>query len=987
MKGIVCMLKRYGLLLSCVLLSALQLPVTAQEVKEAEVLKSPFKPASEVGAFKELNLYPESIRRSKPFARYMHRFERVTSENGTFDATARSEAFEESKNHLFIASAKQSKGENSIFADAWVNVGPSNRGGCTKSIAIHPTDGNIIYAGAAGGGVWKSTNGGSSWTPLTDLTIPDLATVSVAIDPSNPNIIYAGSGDGSLATDALSGTGLYKSTNAGGSWTKIGATQLSRTVNKVLVHPTNSNIVFACNFDGTGSNGKGLYRSTNGGTSFTRVHPTNKNADGVIWDIVQGATISGKTIFYLVQGNIGSGSSTECGIYKSIDDGITWGKLSTTTLPSGSLIGKAALACPKANQSKLYCFMATPSGGLRGLYRSTDAGSTFSSLSAPSTVFGSNDQGWFDLCMAVSPNSSGTGSSDTILIGGVEAYRSYNGGSTWTAYSDYDNNSAVHVDHHAITFNPSNSKQIFIGTDGGIYKSTNTGSSWNYTSNNYHTMRFYHIGLDKTDYKATMGGTQDQGSWRTYSGSSPSFRFGGDGFHVIIDPNTPSTYYCEGPYGELYRITGNGTTVDPISSGSFEAESAWDTPFIMAPKSSTTLYTGRTKVWKSTNQGNSWTAISPVLNAGHIQALAVSPSNTNVIFAGLTTGRIKKTTNGGTDWSDVNTGTAASIESIVCHPRDANWALVSLAATSTSTPRVMLTTNGGTDWTSKSGTAAATRLPGVPVSQVALDSTDPANIWYAATDNGMYYTRDAGATWTIAGSGIGLSPCWDVQVHPNKITIRVGTHGRSIWEANANILPVELTSLTARRTLEGTALAWATESETTNSGFKVQRSFNYADFEDIAFIPGAGNSNIHRDYSYLDTKMDAGYYIYRLKQVDLDGSEHLSNIVEVHYGTDGTTRLDQSFPNPFVMSMSGSTTTKLRFALSTNDKATLSIYSSTGEHIRTLMRAVELPAGEQIVNWDGKDETGGMVADGVYQYILELESGTKLWNKMVVIKQ
>jgi photosystem II stability/assembly factor-like uncharacterized protein len=966
--------KFVGFLLSCIAVFIIQVPLSqAQETLQDESLRIPASSKLNIGGFKELNSYPEEVRKSKPFARYLHRFERVADESGSYDATARYQAFEESKQQLLYSAAKQAKGENSIFADAWVNIGPSNRGGCTKTIAIHPTDGNILYAGAAGGGVWKSTNAGSSWTALTDLVIPDLATVSIAIDPNNPNTIYAGSGDGSLSANALAGTGLYKSTNAGGSWTKVGATQLSRTVNKVLVHSGNSNIVFACNFDGSGTNGKGLYRSTNGGTSFTRVWPASKNADGVVWDIVQGATISGKTIFYLVSGNT-TGTSTECGIYKSIDDGVSFSKLTTTTLPDGSTIGKAALACPKANLSKLYCFMATPSGNLRGLYRSTDAGSTFSSISVPSTIFapsGGTGQGWYDLCIGVSPNAAGNGTNDTVLIGGVEAYRSFNGGSTWTAYSDYGSNSAVHVDHHAITFNPNNSRQIYIGTDGGIY---------------YHTMRYYHIGLDKNDYKATMGGTQDQGTWRTYSGQSASFKFGGDGFHVIIDPNSSTTYYCEGPYGELYRITNNGGTVTPINSGSFESESAWDTPFIMAPKSNQILYTGRTKVWKSTNQGTTWSAISPAFSS-YIYALAVSPSNTNIIYAGLSGGRIKRTTNGGTDWTDVNTGTSATIESIVCHPRDPDWALVSLASTSTSTPRVMVTTDGGADWTNKSGTSTSTRLPGVPTSQVALDSTDPANIWYAATDNGMYYTRDAGSTWSIAGSGIGLSPCWDVQVHPNKITIRVGTHGRSIWEANANILPVELTSLVARRTIEGTMLTWATESETTNSGFKVQRSYNYAPFEDIAFIHGEGNSNVHRDYSYLDVKMDAGYYIYRLKQVDLDGSERLSNVVEVRYGSEGATRLDQNFPNPYIMSTSGSSSTKIRFSLSANDKVTVAIYSMTGVPIRTLMKLEELPGGEQIVIWDGKDESGAMVADGVYQYSLELASGTTLWNKMVVVKQ
>jgi hypothetical protein len=974
------------LFIGCVLLFGPASALFAQESEESEVLDKAIHAPTDNGSYNDLNKLPESLRKSRPFVRLMDEIMRRSGVEGTFDLKAREAAFEESKQHLFDAAYKQAAGEKSILADAWTNIGPSNRGGCTKGLAVDPSNSNIVYAGAAGGGVWKTTNAGSSWTPLTDLVIPDLATCSVTIDPQSSSTVYVGSGDGSLANDALAGTGLYKSTDGGSNWAKTGSTWLSKTVNKVLVHPSNSNIVFAANFDGSGTNGKGLYRSTNGGSTFTRVFPASKNADGVVWDVVPGTVIGGKTIFYLVEGNnVNAGSpSTECGIYKSIDDGATWGKISSTVLPAGNLIGKAALACPRLTPAKLYCFMATVGGDLRGLYRSTDNGLSFSSITAPSSIFnpsGNGAQGWYDLCMAISPNSN---SQDTLLIGGVEAYSSFNGGDTWTSYSDYNGNSSVHVDHHAITFDPAGNKRVYIGTDGGVYKSTNSGSAWSYIQSNVATMRFYHLGLDRSDYRATFAGAQDQGTWRTYSGQSAAFKFGGDGFQPIVNPTTPATYYCEGPFGDLYRTTNNGSNFSSISSPSFEGESEWDTPFIMAPKSSSTLFTGRTQVWRSTDQGDSWASISPQFGNPHIMCLAQSPSNANVIYAGLLGGQVRHTTDGGTNWSSVNTSSSATVTSIVCHPRDESWALLSLASTGTGTARLMKTTNGGTTWTNVSG-SGTTGLPGCPVSKIALDSNDPGNIWYAATDNGIYYTRNAGVNWSIAGSGLGLSSCKDVQVHANKITIRVATHGRSMWEANAGILPVELSSLTATRTSSGTQLKWTTDSERQNSGFWVQRSYQYDAFEDLEFIQGAGISNVHRSYSYFDPKHDDGYYIYRLKQIDLDGAEHLSNIVEVRYGTTGGLRLDQNNPNPFVVNGAGDSRTKIKFSLAGDDAVTFRIYSTTGQLVRTLFTNVQYPGGEDAVYWDGTDDSGAPVPSGAYHYVLELASGGKIGNKMIVL--
>lgn len=959
--------------------------VKAQEVErpENELLASPLKAKSDQGIFKKLNQLPESVRKSKQFARILHDLELHATPEGTIDIEARIQAFEQSKADLFRDAAVSYKSSGSklpIFSDAWTNIGPTNTAGCTKALAISPSDGNTIYAGAAGGGVWKTTNGGSAWTALTDNAIPDLAVSSIAIDPSNVSNIYVGTGDPAVSVDALPGSGLYKSTNAGGSWTRIATTTFSKTVNKVLVHPTNTNLVYACSNDGSN---RGLFRSTNAGTSFTKVYPAVGNAAAVVWDVVTAQSIAGKLVMYLVEGNTPGGASTECGIYKSIDDGATWVKITTAGLPNGSSFGKSALAIPASDLTKVYCFVATPAGDLLGLYRSTNSGVLFSSVAGvPSTVLnvGSGAQGWYDLYLGVAP---GTSPNDTIYIGGVEAYRSFNGGNTWTSYSDYNTHYQVHVDHQCIAIDPTNSRRVWIGNDGGVYRSTNSGQNWSYLSNSMTTMRAYHIGLDNLDFKKTYSGFQDQGFYKTVSGQSPVGVFGGDGFQPIVDPSNSNIFYTEGPFGSLYRTSDGGNNFSNITGSNFESGADWDVPFAMAPKNNQTLFTGRTVLWKTNNSGSSWTSVSPSFN-GYIQSIGLSPSNSNTWWIGLGGGKVKLTIDGGTNWNDKSAGIPGiTVRSIVCNPTDPDVALIALAASSTNQARVMRTTNAGVSWTNVSGTTGGL-LPGVPVNCIALDSINPSSVWYAATDNGIYYTLNAGQKWSVAGSGLGLASCQDVQVHSNKITIRVGTHGRSIWEANVNILPVELTGLTASRTSNGTQLIWRTDSERGNSGFWVQRSYNYQQFVDVMFVVGSGTTNTEHDYSYLDTMKSSGRYTYRLKQVDLDGSEHLSNTVDVAYGSSAKLRLDQNFPNPFLLS-SAIGSTRIHFELPDNDIVTMKLYSTEGALINTLLDHSEQSGGEQDVFWNGTDASGSPVASGVYFYTLETASGSRLSNKLIFI--
>jgi photosystem II stability/assembly factor-like uncharacterized protein len=970
----------------------------AQEFERGESLSKPASSPTTVGFFKELNALPESVRLTSAFARLLHEYKLKAGPDGYIDVDARLASIEQSKADLVrdaTASYKSAGSKLPVFADAWQNIGPISSSnppvsaGCTKALAIDPTNTNIVYAGAAGGGVWKTTNATATtptWTALTDLVIPDLAVASIAIDPSNPNTIYVGSGDPSIAIDGLGGSGLYRSTNAGSSWSRIAASTFSKTVNKVFVHPTNSDIVFACNY----ANSNGIYRSTNGGTSFTKVYPTSGFAKGVIWDIIPAQTIAGKLIMYMVEGNNPGGNQAECGVYKSVDDGATWAKISTAGLPSGDEFGKAALAIPKGTLSTVYCFIALPDGNLKGLYRSTNSGAQFSAITVPSTVFKPSGQqgaqGWYDLYLAASPGSA---SNDTLFIGGVEAYRSFDKGSTWQSYSDYQNHFDIHVDHQSIAIDPVNSKRVWIGTDGGVYRSTDAGQNWVYKSSGMLTMRSYHIALDKSDFKRTFSGFQDQGLWRTYSGQAAYWAGLGDGFQPIVDPTNSNVVYAEQPNGDLVKSTSAGSAgsfndINPSTSEQTE----WDSPFNMAPHNNQTLFSARVRLWRTQNGGSTWAPISNDFYGGStIEAVGLSPANSNVFWLGYGGGKIQLTTDGGSNWSEKSSGIpSALVRSIVCHPTNADFAVIGLSATSTNSARVMVTTNGGSSWTNVSGTTGHL-LPGTTVNCVALDSVNPATTWYAATNNGIYYTLDGGANWGIAGSGIGLASCNDVQVHANKVTIRVGTHGRSIWEANANLLPVELTGLTAIKTSKGTELHWKTDSEINSSGFWVQRSYNYSPFEDLTFVPGAGTSNTVRDYSALDTKTDAGYYIYRLKQVDLDGSEHISNTVDVTYGNMSALRLDQNFPNPFVLQVTATPSTRVRFYLPENEIVSLKIYNSGGAIVKTLISFELRASGEQNVLWDGTDGSGTPVASGEYFYTLETEHDGSMTKKMIVLQQ
>ncbi|MDP4198186.1 MAG: hypothetical protein Q8922_02010 [Bacteroidota bacterium] len=1013
-----------------------------QETGDPETLSKLIDLPPPVGLYKELQNVTESIRRSAPFARGLYEMTRRAGLDGTFDVEARVRAYEQSQRDLQESSvAEKASGIGAPMkplADAWRNIGligSSANGvfsaGCVTAIAINPSNPNIMYAGATSGGVWKSTDAGGHWVPLTDNAIPSLAIASIAIDPKNPNTLYVGTGNGYAAIDELTGTGLYKSTDGGGTWTHIGATTLNATVVKVLVDPVRSNVIFAAEYSGF----RGLYRSSDSGVTWSKVFPTSGNSAGVVWDVL--ATVVGGTPYlYFAEGNNVGGNSTECGIYKSIDDGVTWAKY-PSQFPRGDTVGRCVLAASKGDPRRIFVFMANPagdtiSGGRRSLFRSVDNGLTWSPIAIPTTVFhGAGNQapqGWYDCMMGVTPYSNGTTGSDTIFIGGVEGWVNFNDGAGWQDYSDNNWNWAYsHVDHHTIAFNPLDPTIVYDGCDGGLYWSTTAGypGSWEYRSNQMVTGRFYHIGLDILTANAvtTLGGAQDQGTWKIQGTQTPTLLVGGDGLQPIVNSISLSyPYYAELPNGDLYRSNSSGNNFTQIGTSYFNDNADWNTPFkqSIAAFGSTpayhVFYAGRQHLWRSTDDGTTWGMTSTTSFSNNIHAIGLSATPAGNMYVG-SFGQIEFSTDAGTSWVSRSSNIPSSwVSSIVTTGHDPNFVLASFYTGAAN--HVMSSTDNGAHWIARNGSTGHT-LPAVGINCVALDSVDPVRIWYAGTDNGIYYTIDSGNTWSVAGSGLGLVPCYDVEVQANKTTIRVATFGRGIWEGSTNSLPIELGSLSYLKTQSGTVLKWFTDSERGDAGFYVQRSFNGAPFEDISYVASkaiSGNSNSRIDYvAPTDTMKQPGTYLYQLKQLDLDGSLHFSNHIEVHWGGNQMI-VYQNYPNPLLIGTpSGQiassfqpfgqdNTPVVQPALATRidyelpydettegDQISVKVYNSLGKFVSY---AVD-PNGVQVNNlaqqagtnsafWDGHASDGAIAPSGAYFYTIETQHHGTFVGKMVL---
>ncbi len=650
-------------------------------------------------------------------------------------------------------------------AATWRLIGPRNTpttansyggNGRVNTVRVHPTNSNILFACTPAGGLWKSTNAGASWTAISD-AIAVLGATDVAFDPTNPNIMYLATGDGD-ASDTYS-TGVYKSTDGGNTWAVTGlnfTTSQYNNLSKILVHPTNNQLLLVC------GNG-GIRRSTNGGTSWTTVSTAN------IMDLEWKP--NNPSVVYA--GGYGSSS----GVWRSLDAGATWTRLTVSSLPASGTTKRVAIAVTPHDSSYVYALYASASdNGFQGLYRSIDGGTTWTQQSTTPNLLGwqasgtdSGGQGWYTLSVAVSPTDK-----NLVMVGGVNIWKSINGGTTWTCSAQWSGSGApyVHADIHNFEYTAS---ALYVANDGGVFKSINSGTTWTDLSSNLANAQIYSLGLSTTDPNLIISGHQDNGTNLTNDTLTWRAVLGGDGMQCFIDRTNNNRLFASVQNGSLRRSINGGasfSTVLNVTNG------AWVTPWLQDPVTPATIYAAGSEVHKSIDYGTNWTDISAFGGTTATKSLDVAKTNPLCILA-ATSSTVRKTNNGGTSWTTLTGLPTSGILTVHFNVNDENKIYVGVASYQGSS--VWYSANGGSTWTNWS-----TGLPSIPVSSFVTQLGTDGSM-YCGTDIGVYYRNNASTTWTAFTQGMPGVPVRDLEIYYPTQKLRAATYGRGIWESNLEV--------------------------------------------------------------------------------------------------------------------------------------------------------------------------------------------------------
>lgn len=662
-----------------------------------------------------------------------------------------------------------------MSASLWQAIGPANVGGRVRAIAIHPTRAGVILIGSAAGGVWKTTNSAQTWTPTFDKESA-IAVNALAFDYSNPNIVYAGTGENYnnpptllTATPAYLGDGIFKSTDEGVTWNKL-SLETNGAVSKIFVHRQNPSIVYAV----VNKQNGGFYRSTDAGATWTRTN-SGESHDMTV-------DPGNSDVLYITYPS---------GIRKSTNAGLTFVNASSGINTSGGV--RYSISLSAADPSRLYVLAARGgSGSIAEIYRSTNSGSSWEMVLAPDENF-FRSQGTYDNFIVANP-----GNPDIALAGGIDVWRTEDGGETWVnitrAYgggpvAGGDN---VHPDMHVAEFDPTTTDVAVLGCDGGLYLSLDAGMSWNKQSAGLAITQFYRLGVDQTRPFRVYGGTQDNGTQGTFGTTSFSTSWnsvlGGDGFFVIMDESDPSYFFGEIYYGKLYRINANNPSdtrrmdVNIPDTGPSADLGAWATPIAMSSVDRKSLYSGRRNLWRTTNRGGAWTSINAGTNA-KLSAIGLSPFDAKKIIVGAASGGIRYSLDYGVTWASGSGLPSSVVIDIRFDPVAPNRAYAVYSGFGNS--HVLRSDDNGATWDDISN-----NLPKIPVNAIDIDPADN-NRLFIGTDVGAFFSPNGGAFWLPFNEGLPLAPVSDVRIHRSSRFLIASTHGRSMFRVSIDNITVE----------------------------------------------------------------------------------------------------------------------------------------------------------------------------------------------------
>ncbi|MCX8056563.1 MAG: T9SS type A sorting domain-containing protein [Ignavibacteria bacterium] len=658
----------------------------------------------------------------------------------------------------------------------WTQLGPTNIAGRVRSIIVDYANPSVLYTGSVSGGVWKSTNEGQSWFALKD-NMENLAVASLVMDPTNNQIIYAGTGEGFFNIDAIRGNGIFKTTDAGATWSQLSSTNNSNFyyVNDLAIDKNNGRIYAATH--------TGLYYSTNGGTSWTLVSGGISGSNAYCLDI-EISNSNPSTIF------VSYGHFSQSKIFRSTDGGNSFVQIHTLANQ-----GRAEIAIAPSNKDIIYIsFHDLQTNEVTKFQKSTNGGASFVDITVPGPSLTYNSytgpQAWYNNIIAVHPTDP-----NIVFAGGVDLFKTTNGGQTWTQITNWYSHISypyVHADFHAIAFHPTNPNIIYVGTDGGIFRTSNGGLTWSERNSGLATIQFYY-GAIHPNQNVYYGGTQDNGTLKSATGTNWSMVFGGDGGATHVDYNNPNIVYTEYVNLAIFKSTNAGSSWTKIMNGIPTGPDYYDgttdrvlfiAPIEMDPNNPNILVAGTYRVFRTTNGGNQWSAISSDLtgdgtgsNGAKISALAIAKGNSNIIFAGCTNGRIQKTTDGGANWINISTGLPnLYLRDIEISTTNINNVYVTFSGF-TSGSKVYKSTNGGASWTNISS-----NLPNIPVYCIALNPQNENHL-LVGTDLGVFETTNGGTSWFKTSSSLPNVAVFDMDYRDSDKTLIVSTHGRGMWRA------------------------------------------------------------------------------------------------------------------------------------------------------------------------------------------------------------
>ena len=642
---------------------------------------------------------------------------------------------------------RQTYGFHNSSRSPWTSIGPSsgfytgwgNISSRITTLAIDPVNPNIMYLGAAFGGVWKSTDAGSSWTPLTDNEI-SLSSGSIAIDPNNTNIIYYGTGEATYSGASYYGRGLLKSTDGGATWThnQTGLPSLTYT-SRLVIRPGHSDELLAA------MGNSGLYKSTDAGFSWSQL--LSGRCDDVLF------TPSGDTAYA-----VGSGT----GYTISTNGGASFNFTSAGFTPGT----RNHLGICRDFPNVLY--FAKYAGSSITVYKSTDAGFNYTQVSPGHDFSGS--QAWYDFYMHVSPMNP-----DLAYVGAIDIWRTTNGGSSFQNISNAYNGGPVHPDQQNFAFHPTDVNKVYCTNDGGILSSNNQGNTWTNLNATLTLTQFYRIAADPLNADHIMGGTQDNGTQRTQGSLMWSLAFGGDGGEVCFHQQNNLHVLGETQNNGVRRSLNGGSSWGNATSG-LTGSGAWVGPILSHPDSAGVFYTARQQVFKTTNTvATGWSPISTG-TSGTIREMAISKSNPLVMYA--TAGsQIFRSTDGGYNFTNVTSGTPArTITSVSIHPDSSDVAIVTFSGFGTG--KIYKTTNNGTSWENISG-----NIPDSPVNDGMIYYPGfSTNIYIVATDVGVFISNNWGLAYTELSDGLPNTVAMHLDYNAMSNKLRIGTHGRGVYE-------------------------------------------------------------------------------------------------------------------------------------------------------------------------------------------------------------